>query len=194
MPCYNQGWDMNVKKKKKQCSYFIFFKFESNTFLFICCGRFLCVALDSLRLSMKTRLTSDSQKSTCLCPLRAEIEGECHHNQPIEYIFTGVCFVCCGHIVCSCWYGAHMYAWVRLKASSWPQVPWPLSTRVSRWTSEAGLFGQWALKLYLSLCSCWHHGYRRAPSPPSYTGPEIRTQVPVLALQALTDPAVPLSP
>lgn len=51
-------------------------------FFFICfwfLRQFISVALAVLEPALKTRLASNSQRSTCLCLLNAGIKGLCHH-------------------------------------------------------------------------------------------------------------------
>ena len=47
---------------------------------------FLCVALAVLELSLQSRLTLNSQKSSCLCLTSAGIKGM-HHHQPAHCSF-----------------------------------------------------------------------------------------------------------
>jgi hypothetical protein len=64
----------------------------------------LYVALVVLELDMQTRLTSNSQRSACLCFLTARIKGIYHYDLPykdMKMSLYGSVFVC-GVCVCLC--------------------------------------------------------------------------------------------
>ena len=68
---------------------FIFWLFETG---------FLCVALAVLELALQTRLSSDSQRSSCLCFSSAGINGVCHHDLAYFIRFS----ISYGDSICTC--------------------------------------------------------------------------------------------